>query len=363
MQIRFDLTVLLLIVIISQSLFASGMLMFSKRNRLSSGLLAILIFIITLWLCDNFLRIAFIYRQWPNLYFLPIFYSFAFGPLLYFYVKSITNSHFRFKSKDILHFIPVIIQAALYFYLSTKPYDFKNWFWQDIHAPYTYRIEFDGTWISLTIYLILSFNLIRGYQKWIVNNFSEVSKIRLNWLKILLVILLVLCIQWPIEIVLRDFFNLYFEYDYSILMLGVIALVFGIGGLRQANLIAINYSRPEMDKELPNFVADPLVMEKILSAMTAAKLYLNPTLNLVEFSKAIQVNSKVVSKHINAGLEKSFNDFVNEYRVGEVKRRLKTDDIKRMTILAIAYECGFNSKTSFHRIFKDYTGSAPSANL
>ena len=354
--------VVLLIVVISQAVFASILLFFSNKNKLSNRLLATLILIISLWLLDNFFRIGHIYRQKPNLYFLPIFYSFAFGPLLYFYVKSLTNRDFKFKWIDALHFLPVLIQACLYIFLTFKPYAYKNWFWENIHAPYTYRIEFDGTWVSISIYTLLSFKFLRSYQLWLQDNFSETSKIKLSWLKTIIGILLALCIQWPIEIVLRDGFGIFFEYNYSILILGIIALVLGIGGLKQINLAAINYKSDQgkVEKSLSIFKTDDLVLEKIRMAMEKEQCYHNPTLSLIEFAKFLALNPKVVSKNINSGFNQSFNDFVNSYRIEEVKRRLKTADIKKMTILAIAFESGFNSKTTFHRIFKQFTGIAPS---
>ncbi|MDZ7935898.1 MAG: hypothetical protein U5M51_13235 [Emticicia sp.] len=206
MQITLNFTVLLLGIIISSSFFATGLLWFSSQNKQSNRFLALLIFTIALWLIDHFLRIADIYRQNANLYFLPIFYSFAFGPLIYFYVKSLINQSFSFQGKDYLHFLSVAFQAGLYLFLTTKNYDFKNWYWVNIHQSVTYKIEFDGTFISMLIYLILSISLLKNYQIYVANNFSETSQIRLNWLKVILIILVVLCVQWLIEIILRDFF-------------------------------------------------------------------------------------------------------------------------------------------------------------
>ena len=357
MQITINFTVLLLGIIISSSFFATGLLWFSPQNKQSNRFLALLIFTIALWLIDHFLRIAHIYGQNANLYFLPIFYSFAFGPLIYFYVKSLVNQSFIFQEKDYLHFIPVLFQAGLYLFLTTKNYSFKKWYWENVHLWITYKIEFDGTFISMLIYLILSIQLLRNYQIYVVNNFSETSKIRLNWLKIILIILVVLCVQWLIEIILRDFFNLYFNYDYSIQILGIMALILAIGGIRQANLSEVNFEEEVIQKT--QIQVDSQILEQIKLGMDIQKLYLNPTLTLAEFAKEIKLNSKIVSQQINTGLGKSFNDFVNEYRVEEVKKRLNSPDLERLTILGIAYESGFNSKTTFNRIFKDFTGVAP----
>jgi AraC-like DNA-binding protein len=357
MQITFNFTVLLLGIIISSSFFATGLLWFSTQNKQSNRFLALLIFTLALWLIDHFLRIADIYGQNANLYFLPIFYSFAFGPLIYFYVKSLVNQSFIFQKKDYLHFIPVLFQAGLYIFLTTKNYNFKNWYWENVHQWITYKVEFDGTFISMLIYLILSIRLLKNYQIYVANNFSETSKIRLNWLKIILIILVILCVQWLIEIILRDFFNLYFNYDYSIQILGIMALVLAIGGIRQANLSEVNFEQEVTQKSYVQ--VDTKILEQINSGMDIQKLYLNPTLTLSEFAKEIKLNPKIVSQQINTGLGKSFNDFVNEYRVEEVKKRLNSPDLERLTILGIAYESGFNSKTTFNRIFKDFTGVAP----
>ncbi|MGZ3754429.1 MAG: helix-turn-helix domain-containing protein [Mucilaginibacter sp.] len=363
MQIAFNGIVVLLVVIISQAVFASGLLVFSNKNKTSNRLLGVLIFAIALWLVDDFMRIAMIYRQKPNLYFLPIFYSFGFGPLIYFYVRSLVNANFHFRPVQLLHFVPVLLQALLYVSLTFCPYKAKQWYWENIHQHYTYRLEFDGTWVSLTIYLILSFRLLQQYQTWLVNNFSEVSKIKLNWLKIILASLIILCIQWFAEIILRDFYGVYFEYDYSVEILGIIALILGIAGWSQSNLSTIQYESEQKDIILrgqPNFELDPEIMRQIQDAMEVDKLYLNPTLTLVELGSALKLNARVVSRHINAGFKKSFNDFVNFYRVEEVKRRLKSSDLEKLTIMGVALESGFNSKTTFNRIFKDFTDMAPS---
>ncbi|MBC7398829.1 MAG: helix-turn-helix transcriptional regulator [Mucilaginibacter sp.] len=363
MQITFNWIVAILVVIISQSAFAAGILFFTPHNKKPGRILALLIVVIALWLFDDFMRLSLIYRQHPNLYFLPIFYSFSFGPLIWFYVKSLVNHQFKFGFKDVWHFVPVMLQACLYIFLTFCSYPIKNWYWENIHRQYTYRIEFDGTLISLSIYLILSFRLVKHYQLWLNNNFSEVSKIRLNWLKIILAILLLLCFQWFTEVILRDVYNLYFNYDYTIEILGMIVLVLGIAGLRQSNLGAVNYLEESTETDQPAKVAfepDPAILKKISNTMQEQKLYLNPTLTLLEMADDLGLNSKTVSRHINIGFQKSFNDYINSFRVEEVKRRLKSGELERLTIMGIAMDSGFNSKTTFNRIFREFTGLSPS---
>jgi AraC-like DNA-binding protein len=87
------------------------------------------------------------------------------------------------------------------------------------------------------------------------------------------------------------------------------------------------------------------------------KVYLEPNLTLSGLSRRLADNSTVLSYTINHGFGKNFNDFINEFRIREVKERLKTLDDS--TLLGLAFECGFNSKATFNRAFKKFTGVSP----
>ena len=95
--------------------------------------------------------------------------------------------------------------------------------------------------------------------------------------------------------------------------------------------------------------------------MEEDRIFLNPELNLDALSKHLGLPSKTVSTVLNQQLHKSFTEYVNGYRVQEVKRRLEESHASNLTILGIALESGFNSKASFQRIFKEMTGTSPGA--
>ena len=99
MQIPLTPLVVLLFAVIAQAVFAAGLLWLARTNRLPNRLLALLMLAIALWLLDGFFRVANIYDQNPDWYFAPIYYSFAFGPLLYFYVRSLVNHDFRWEAR------------------------------------------------------------------------------------------------------------------------------------------------------------------------------------------------------------------------------------------------------------------------
>ncbi|RTQ46510.1 helix-turn-helix domain-containing protein [Hymenobacter gummosus] len=390
MQIPFTPVVVLLLAVMAQAVFAAGLLWAAPHNRRPNRLLALLMLAFALWILDGFFRAANIYGQNPNWYFAPIYYSFAFGPLLYFYVRSLTNHDFRLEPRHLWHFGPVLLQAGLYLALRFADYPSRAWFWEQVHRPYTYRLEFIGTWVSLMLYLGLSLRRLRHFGRYLDDNFSETSQLRLRWLRVLLVLLAVVSAQWLAEVLLREFGGLYYRYDYSTELLGVVVLLIGVVGLRQADMRAVHFEAAETEPEFPAAATGPAasaaaavaapapvpaplaaprevaavdaaVQERIRRALEDEQLYRNPTLTLAELAAHTGLPARLISFTVNQGFGKSFNDLVNGYRVAEVQRRLaRTDDAQRLTLLGIAFESGFNSKTTFNRIFKQATGVAPS---
>jgi YesN/AraC family two-component response regulator len=98
---------------------------------------------------------------------------------------------------------------------------------------------------------------------------------------------------------------------------------------------------------------------KILKLMQDEKLYLQPELNLSDIANRLKTNISVLSGVVNNAFGKNFNDFVNEYRVKEFQERILLPENKNITFLGIAFDCGFNSKATFNRSFKKFTGKAP----
>jgi AraC-like DNA-binding protein len=384
--------------VLAQAIFAAGLLWFAPQNQLPNRFLALLLLAMALWMLDGLWRASGLYGQNAEWYFTPIYYSLAFGPLLYFYVQSLVNQSFRLRAGHWWHFAPVLMQAGLYWWLRFEPYSVRLWFWEHVHQPYTYRIEFIGTWISLIVYLALSLRLLRRYRRWLPDNFSEMSQLRLQWLRVLLLVLALVSVQWLVEVVLREFFQLYYTYDYSTWLLGGVVLLIGVVGLRQADMRAVHFAPTETAENAPQplkttgqpesgtagghflgnsaenavsiapagvrvaaVTVDAAVQERIRRALEDEQLYLNATLTLAELSAHTGLAPRLISFTVNNGFGQSFNDLVNGYRVEAVKRRLANPaDVARLTLLGIAFECGFNSKTTFNRIFKQFTGVAPS---
>ncbi len=94
--------------------------------------------------------------------------------------------------------------------------------------------------------------------------------------------------------------------------------------------------------------------------MQTEKIYLNSDIRIQDIAISLNLPVHVLSHIINANLNQNFYDFVNTYRIDEAKFRLQNEKYKSLTIVAIAFDCGFNSKATFNRLFKQYTGLTPS---
>jgi AraC-like DNA-binding protein len=87
--------------------------------------------------------------------------------------------------------------------------------------------------------------------------------------------------------------------------------------------------------------------------------YLNSELTLKSLADNLNIHPNILSKVINDGLDKSFSDFINEYRVNAIIDKLHSGNYDHITLLGISFECGFNSKTTFNRVFKNIKGITP----
>ncbi|MEZ4905955.1 MAG: helix-turn-helix domain-containing protein [Spirosomataceae bacterium] len=80
---------------------------------------------------------------------------------------------------------------------------------------------------------------------------------------------------------------------------------------------------------------------------------------MADLAQKLKTNPSVLSAAINQNFGKNFNDFVNEYRIEEFKKQIQLPENKKLTLLAIAFDCGFNSKATFNQAFKKLTGQSP----
>jgi AraC-like DNA-binding protein len=212
--------------------------------------------------------------------------------------------------------------------------------------------------------------LVYKHQQNLKNIFSFTSeKITLNWLKIVLFsflatyIVLYITGAWYL-IENRSFYvNNINPIEFSYIGLTFFAFAFSFFGFRQ---LAV-YSKKEETEEKPKYESSGLQESEIAghlkalsNIMSKQKPYLNEKLTVSDLADMLKISRHHLTEILNEHLGKNFYTFVNEYRLEEVKQKLIDDRMAHFTILAIAYECGFNSKSSFNTLFKQDTGHTPS---
>ena len=357
-----------------QFIFFGIFLMFQQKgNRISNKILAFFLFAYALFALyvpffNNFTGFFFEYRIY--LYRITEPLRFLFGPLLYFYTFSLTSQKFRFKKKYLWHTLPFIINfliLLIFFYL--KSYDTKekilhpeSWF-----ATKWLYLNFYLFYTQFIIYLIACLKMIKKYQKNIKNYFSSLEKIKLTWLK---TIIIAYIISWGINLlnIVINIKTLKMDYYlsmaiFSALVVFVLANFMVFKSLQhphlftetQSNFINKKYKKSPLTTKMKT-----QYVNRLLDYVEKEKPYLNFNITLGELSRKTKIPQNYLSQVINEVLNKNFYTFINEYRIKEALRMLSDIKYKNQSILEILYKVGFNSKSTFYSLFQKTTGTTPS---
>ncbi len=301
--------------------------------------------------------------------------SLAIGPLLYFYVKSITTSNFRFRRKDFIHFIPVTIyiiyKVFIFIYDAAQPgFDDTQNGYLKIVLDEKYVNPLIGIFenLQMLLYLAFTIQLYYAYRKKIQEFFSNVYSLELNWIRNFLFIYSFLFLysvfQGVVGSVITD---LHWTQRWWYHFFTAVAIIYiGIKGYftdtNTLNNLDFSVTIKEKNTVTETALSEDIIKnkEKIEQFMKEEKPFLDPDLNLPELSKKLKIPVSIVSETINSGFNKNFNDFVNSYRVDAVKKMLQEGKQEQLSLLGIAFECGFNSKATFNRVFKKLTNASPS---
>lgn len=227
------------------------------------------------------------------------------------------------------------------------------------------------------LFIILAIKLFHLYKKYLQTNFSNTDKLSFNWMRFLAFGLIFLFSGALVLVILYEFFSFPLSL-YSIF--AVIVLLFvnvlGFRGIKHStifNQTVIPYNQAQSEelhaanKEDTSYANYGLKQDDAVSLSGKLKIYMeteqpyiNMDLTLKDLATALDTYPHYITQVLNTVFNQNFYDFINTYRVEEVQRRLLDPQFKNLTILAVAYDCGFNSKSSFNRIFKQKTGLTPS---
>lgn len=346
---------------------SSSPALLSSSTTLSHRLLATLLFLLALACLDIFLT----KQPWVNnttvgavlSAIIPMIIIMPVGPLIFFYVRSCLDPAFRIGRRERRHFYPVVIDIfpqvlAIGYIIGLLTGVLRKQY----HLG-TFIDEYDTysdipRWISLVTYLWFSARYISKYGKdgiaWPRKFIRIFTLFSVVWLIFLLPYEIPRYSGWLLDTL--DWYPIYLPVVFMIYWLGVKGY-FISHQVRSGDIPAVIPERAARPSLLPDTVAQ--VIHTLKRSMEKDNLWLNPDLNLAMLAQYSSTSPKILSTVLNQYMNKTFNEFVNEYRVQEVKKRLLLPESRSLTIAGLAYECGFNSLPTFQRAFKSVIGHSP----
>jgi len=282
------------------------------------------------------------------------------APLLWLYVVELAGERVRFNLKLAAHFIPflVIITFSLTFnaidspafveYIGTRHRLFNIFFWILVVVQFSaYLYVINHKWLA--------------YQKQMQQEVSNTENANIAWVRFFMIVFLGINLFFFFSLFaaihLQDSRHWVGDATAGLLALSVFALSFK--GILQRDIFnpidAVPASTPSPAAAKP----DARLIAAVITYMQEKKPYLDAELTLSTLAKNLDMSRSQLSQLINDGIGENFYDFVNKYRVEEVKRLMTDPAVKNFNLLGIALEAGFKSKSTFNLIFKRFTGLTP----
>ena len=374
-----------LLILVMQGLIFVVLLLsryFKKRNVSDLYLALILLLTCYFQICYTvgFMGWYNTFRNTKINYFL-INIGLALAPLIYLYVKSITQSNFKFKKNYWWFFAPVGLVIVYRLFIFT--YDALQPGFSETQNGIL-KIEWDERYVQsflwfietpwMLLFLAYTFQLFFQYRRKIKNYFSNTFRLELNWILSFLILFSLSFIYGNVQDIISVLHTElhYVQRWWLNLFMALITLYVGIRGYftdtTKLNKLSFSFhptqiAIPETDEINEEKSLNTEDLKALTQAMEVDKAYLNPELNLQDLANLLGMTRAQLSELINSGFHQNFNDFVNSYRVEAFKTMLKNNRQEQLSLLGIAHECGFNSKATFNRVFKKLTHHSPTEYL
>lgn len=387
---------ILSIIGVFQGIFFGLVLFSRKNNRTANRFLALLLITITY---PMLMRFFIIKEMFQAAFFTEFFMPgmiLLHGPAIYFYSSSMTLRDPFYWKKSIIHFIPSILVTILHIGINIanlKDVSLLTGI-QDLD-----RIRRQFAWyfmplfmissILIFIYAVKAWHKLRKYEKAIRAYYSDIEKISLRWIKTLIIFFILMFSAMHIIHALLSA-KLAGEILFLIpaLLAFAMVIVSSYLAISQQDLFATlkivqiqdeNSATVKGDDEQSNFAslkyerhnlneASSLrYLHQLQEYMKAEKPFLDDSLTIKELADEIDIPAHHLSIIINQHLKQNFYQFISFYRVEEFQRLLEAQlqnhfqshKEEKVNLLALAFESGFNSKSSFNQIFKNRTGMTP----
>lgn len=342
-------------------------------NSAANRWLAAFLILLGLFLLDDALLVYGVYEKYPHAYGIMGLPQFALAPTLYCCIVQYVSVDRKLPRQYVWHFLPAAI-----FVLLSLPFLLLASAEQKIETMTTNNDRFTSAdiiilsliWIHYLTYWGLSLRKLMKHRRAIENITADTEHVNLDWLRNVLYGVGAMLLVWAIELATQPLtINaswLVILYLSALLYLGYHALsqweVFPYSAQEAEAISTLMEATEAVPVRRQNFNPEELELQKarLNALMLEEKPYLKPELNLPTLARYMHMSVHELSELVNTGFDENFSQFINRYRVEESKRLLRSEAHRHLSMLGIAYEAGFNSKTAFNTAFKKIAGCAPS---
>jgi AraC-like DNA-binding protein len=347
-------------------LLALALLNSKDGNRTANRLLAALTLTISIIVSGAVLLSSNYVFLYPHLSRIHHPFVFLAGPLLYLYLRELISNGKRFERRDFLHFVPfaVFLIYLLPYYLQSRKskLDAISSEYVEPSLGQWYYVRSSIFIVQFLVYLVLIVLTIIHFSRRAKKLESQRDRATLSELRFFVIASVVLWIgavlRYALDPTART--NL-------LIPLGASAVIYGMGYLKMTRpkprplsdegerVSAKKYEKSTLTPERAE-----RYVNKLVQCMQEEKPFTDGDLNLQSLSATLSIPPHHLSQIINERLGQTFTDFINSYRVEEAKQRLLDPEFSHMSLLGVAIEVGFNSKSSFNSVFKKHTNMTPS---
>ncbi len=342
---------------VAQAVFWAMVLIGMRRNNQTANLLlAVFLLSLAAGVLIGTLESTGYIRMAPHLAEVATPLMFIYPPLFYLYVRSLTARRFSFR-RDAYHFVPSVVCVLYLMPVYLLPAREKLELLRT-ETPGDNPLLAGAVLLVEMIYIALTLAALQRHTRSVRDSYSSTDRVNLLWLRNLVFGFLMVTAVY--------FVFLFGEWQ---LLSGAVApasvtvfvYVMGYYAVRQPEIFSYsgNGGRKYQKSGLTDERAGRL-LHKLTHFMEQDKPHLEPALTLGDLAEMLAISPNHLSQLLNERLQQTFFDFVNGYRVREAQHGLSDPAKRHLTILAIAYEVGFNSKSSFNTAFKKHLGMTPS---
>lgn len=342
-------------------LLLTALICLRRGNRAAHLLLAGLMLVIAILLTGGILTNTKAVLLYPHLGQLHTPFRFLAAPLFFFYVKSLVTDRYRFRARDLIHVLPFAVcliyllpfyastAAAKQLYLATALQNFPL----DWYVRSALGFSQDAIYISSAFLVLRRSKAAKPGAQIYAGDLLLVRSLLVSFIAIWLLGVARFAFAYRVET------NLLVPLALSLTtyLVGFLALVrpqIFLGSDAFAKT-AKRYEKSSLTSE-----RSESYLARLQEFMQAEKPYCDGNLTLQKLARRLAISTPHLSQVINEQLQQSFIDFINSYRVEEAKRRLADPAKRHHSIIAIAEQSGFNSKSAFNSAFKRYSNQTPS---